>query len=103
MIIQGLLPPAFDLAYAAYWHARRCCFPLGRTKYQAALNTYWAPPEFSVAPRYAQLLSLAFVCLMYATGIPLLYWILAISVLFRSGVSAHGEEKRGNVGRVVVS
>lgn len=49
---------------------------LGRFSYaQSAIYSWYTPPEFRFATRYAYMLKIAAMLLVFAPAVPLLYWI----------------------------
>lgn len=80
MILQGLIPPFFNLAYAIYWELRRssCCSLTARDL--GHLTELYSRPPFEYADRYAYQLTLVCVSVVYSTGIPILIPLAALSL-----------------------
>ena len=56
---------------------------LGRRCYaQSSINAYYEPPEFLFADRYAYMLKIAAMVLVFAPAVPLLYWLGGGTLLF---------------------
>lgn len=62
---------------------RGCSTDTSRTKKmtQADLEALYTGPPFLMAERYAQVLTILFVCFSYATGLPMLYYIGCLSMV----------------------
>ena len=88
MFLQALLPPIKDLFLACVWRCTRALRPVGGgpkglPPTQRELNLYHTPPHLSLTERYANLLSVTFICLLYSTGIPILYTVVFVAVALR--------------------
>jgi hypothetical protein len=56
---------------------------LGRRSFaQSSINAYYDPPEFLFADRYAYMLKIAAMVLVFAPAVPLLYWLGGGTLLF---------------------
>lgn len=58
------------IAYPLGWCCRRNCYKKKKSQYE--LNMMFLGPEFDIASRTAQILSVVFTCYFYSGGIPLL-------------------------------
>jgi hypothetical protein len=83
MFFNMFNPHIFPLLCVPYRSCRRSprCVPAHSS--QGELNRLYAGEDFDLAERYAALLNTVFVTLLYAPGLPLLYWMAALTFLLQ--------------------
>ena len=80
--LNVLAPHLFPLLIAFYYKViNNDLVKRGRAFDQTQYNTMMLGPDFRLSIRYAQILAMIFLVLMYSSGMPILYPIMCISLL----------------------